>query len=228
MLQKETLKFLNDLKLNNNKEWFSDNRKRYDKAKADYLGLAGTLLGEMKKHDPSLDILTPKDCIFRINRDIRFSADKSPYKTNLGIVLHPGGKKSNLSAYYLHIEKGQSFVGGGLYMPDAAALAKVRKEIHYFYHDLKSVLQQHDFKNTFGDLSIEDKQKLSRPPKGYEATDPAIEYLKLKSFTAFQTLDDDMLTSDKLVPKVIESFKVIQPLLHFINRGLLSDPNGGL
>lgn len=140
MVQPTTIEFLKELKSNNSKSWFDQNRKRYDIMKSDYISLAGRILEQMKDIDPSLDMVTAKDCIFRINRDVRFSADKSPYKTNLGIALHPGGKKFNLAAYYLHIEPGQSFIGGGLWMPEAPLLSKVRKEIHYFYHDLVDIL----------------------------------------------------------------------------------------
>ncbi|MBP6238870.1 MAG: DUF2461 domain-containing protein [Saprospiraceae bacterium] len=228
MVQPTTIEFLKELKSNNSKSWFEQNRKRYDKMKSDYISLAGRILEQMKDIDPSLDMVTAKDCIFRINRDVRFSADKSPYKTNLGIALHPGGKKFNLAAYYLHIEPGQSFIGGGLWMPEAPLLSKVRKEIHYFYHDLVDILNNPLYKKTFGSLDVEDGQKLTRPPKGYEAEDPAIEFLKLKSFTASTPLPDEMLTSDKLVGHIINTFTILKPLIGFINRGLMSDPDGGL
>lgn len=228
MVQPTTIEFLKELKSNNSKSWFDQNRKRYDIMKSDYISLAGRILEQMKDIDPSLDMVTAKDCIFRINRDVRFSADKSPYKTNLGIALHPGGKKFNLAAYYLHIEPGQSFIGGGLWMPEAPLLSKVRKEIHYFYHDLVDILNNSLYKKTFGSLDVEDGQKLTRPPKGYEAEDPAIEFLKLKSFTASTPLPDEMLTSDKLVGHIIDTFTILKPLIGFINRGLMSDPDGGL
>lgn len=228
MLSSTTLEFLQDLKANNNREWFEANKKRYQKVKEEYLGLADSILREMKKYDASLEMLTAKDCIFRINRDIRFSTNKSPYKTSLGIGLHPGGKKSMLAAYYLHIELGQCFVGGGLWMPEAPSLSKVRKEIHYFYPDLKNIIENKDFSKAFGDLDIEAGAKLSRPPKGYAADDPAIEYLKLKSFTATSKISDILITSEKLIPTVVKYFQEIKPLLHFINRGLQSDDDGGL
>lgn len=228
MVQPTTIEFLKELKSNNSKSWFDQNRKRYDIMKSDYISLAGRILEQMKDIDPSLDMVTAKDCIFRINRDVRFSADKSPYKTNLGIALHPGGKKFNLAAYYLHIEPGQSFIGGGLWMPEAPLLSKVRKEIHYFYHDLVDILNNPLYKKTFGSLDVEDGQKLTRPPKGYDAEDPAIEFLKLKSFTASTPLPDEMLTSDKLVGHIINTFTILKPLIGFINRGLMSDPDGGL
>ncbi len=228
MLQQSTLQFLDDLRENNHKDWFSENRKRYDIMKADYIGLADRILTEMKKHDAGLDILTAKDCVFRVNKDVRFSKDKSPYKTHLGIALHPMGKKMMTAAYYLHIERGQSFIGGGLWQPEAPLLAKVRKEINYFYDDLRHILDDKTFKSTYGDLSIEDGNKLSRPPKGYEADNPAIEYLKLKSFTVGKPIPDKALTDPKQFDQIIQDFVAAQPLLGFINRGLMSDDEGGI
>ena len=220
MLQSHTLEFLRELKANNNKEWFDANRKRYEKVKSDYLALAADLLESMKKIDPALEMLTAKDCIFRINRDIRFSANKSPYKTNLGIVLQPGGKRMSRAAYYFHIEEGASFAGGGLWMPESALLLKVRKEIHYFIPDLTEILEKPDFKKYYGALDIEEGQKLSRPPKGFEADDPAIEFIKLKSFTTSAPISDDLLTSKNLVENISVRLEALKPFIQFINRGL--------
>jgi uncharacterized protein (TIGR02453 family) len=228
MIQQASLQFLDDLRENNHKDWFTENRKRYDHMKADYIGLADRILTELKKHDPGLETLTAKDCIFRVNKDVRFSKDKSPYKTHLGIALHPMGKKMMTAAYYLHIERGQSFIGGGLWQPDAPLLNKVRKEINYFYNDLRQILDEKSFKSNYRDLSIEQGNKLSRPPKGYEADNPAIEYLKLKSFTVGKPIPDKALTDPKLFNQVIKDFRSIQPLLGFINRGLMSDDEGGI
>lgn len=228
MLLPGTIEFLIELKDNNSKIWFDQNRKRYDTLKSDYLLLAENILTKMKQIDPVLEGLNPKDCIFRINRDVRFSADKSPYKTNLGIALHPGNKKFNFAAYYVHIEPGQSFVGGGLWMPESTLLSKVRKEIHFFYSDFFEILNDQNFKKNFQHLDIEEGQKLIRPPKGYDESDPAIEYLKLKSFTVSKPIADDLLVSPDLIPYIINSLTAIKPFIAFINRGLLSDHEGGL
>jgi uncharacterized protein (TIGR02453 family) len=229
MIDQATLDFLRELKVNNNKEWFDKNRKRYDAVKADYLSLAETILDSMKKVDPMLEMTSAKDCIFRINRDVRFSADKSPYKTNLGIALHAGNKKFNLAAYYLHIEPdGSSFAGGGMWMPEAPLLASIRREIHNFYPDLRAILDDPGFIKTYGTLDVEEGQKLTRPPKGYDENDPAIEYLKLKSFTASATVPAEILTTDKFLPFVIKTLTALKPFIGFLNRGLRSDAEGGL
>jgi uncharacterized protein (TIGR02453 family) len=228
MLASSSIQFLRELKENNNKPWFDTQRKRYESMREDYLSLATNILIEMQKYDVSLEHVKAKECIFRINKDIRFSKDKTPYKTNLGIGLHPFGKKSNLAAYYIHIEEGLSFIGGGLWMPEAPLLAKVRKEIHYFYDDLKAIISDEKFKKTFKDLDIEANQKLTKPPKGYEINDPAIEYLKLKSFTVSVPFPDKMITDQNLTHFIVEKLKIISPFIHFINRGLMSDADGGI
>src|ERR1051325_10599551 len=129
MLQTTTLKFLKDLKKNNTKEWFDANRKAYESAKKDFEGLVESVIEQFCKKDEEIGSLKPKDCMFRINRDIRFSKDKSPYKTNFGAFINKGGKKSIYAGYYFHCEPGENFVGGGLWMPMPDALKKVRQEI---------------------------------------------------------------------------------------------------
>ncbi len=228
MLQPDTLQFLIQLKENNNKAWFDTQKDRYDLFRKDYHQLADALAKEMVQYDPTLEGLTTKDTTFRIYRDVRFSKNKTPYKTQLGIVLQAGGKKSPLCAYYLHIEPGKSHAGGGLWMPESEVLNKARKEIHYFYDEFTKIVEDPVFKNTFGTLEVIPGQKLSRPPKGYDKNDPAIEYLKLKSLIASSFISDKMLTSDNLIPSAIDVFRVLQPLTEFINRGILSDENGGI
>ena len=227
MLQPETLQFLKEIKENNNKVWFDQNKEKYDNFRADYLKLADSLAQAMTEYDPSLAGLMPRDTTFRIYRDVRFSKNKTPYKTQIGIVLQAGGKKSPLGAYYFHIEPGKSHAGGGLWMPESNVLNNARKEIHYFYDEFSSIVEAPLFKKTFGSL-VMDTQKLSRPPKGYAKEDPAIEYLKLKSLIASKPIPDSILSSDQLVPEIIQIFRKLQPFIQFLNRGILSDEYGGL
>src|SRR6476660_1610082 len=117
MLQSSTLKFLKDLKKNNNKTWFDAHRKQYEAAKNDFENFIQSVLDKHSKNDADLKELTAKKCMFRINRDVRCSKDKSPYKTNLVASMDKGGKKSGLAGYYFHLEHGRSFVGGGIWMP---------------------------------------------------------------------------------------------------------------
>ncbi len=218
MLQNTTIKFLKDLKKNNNREWFEKNRKLYETAKADYLDFVSRVLTELKKKDATLEGLEPKQCVFRINRDVRFSKDKSPYKTNMGASFSKGGKKVQAAGYYFHAEPGQPFIAGGLWMPMAPELKKVRQEIDYNVEEFKKIVTSKKFVAQFG--SLEQSDILQRPPKGYEIENPAIDFLKLKSFIASSKLTDKDLVSKDLVKKVVAACDAMMPLILFLNRAL--------
>lgn len=220
MLQPSTVKFLKDLKKNNNKPWFDKNRKVYESAKADFAAFVQQVIDLYGKKDAAIKKLIAKDCMFRINRDIRFSKDKSPYKTNFGAFINPGGKKSVLAGYYFHCEPGGCFAGGGLYMPMPAELNKVRQEIDYNLAAFKKSISSKKFKSVYGDLSSDTEYTLSRVPKGYEPANPAAVYLKMKSYVAVTTIKDGDLTSKGLVKKTAAAFKALQPLVEFINHSL--------
>ncbi|SHM58817.1 DUF2461 domain-containing protein [Flavobacterium saccharophilum] len=223
MLTKESLQFLDDLKKNNNRDWFQDNKKRYEIFKKDYHQLVSDFLDAMKPLDPSLELLEVKNCTFRINRDIRFSKDKSPYKAHLGVWMSSGAKGANRSGYYVHIEKGASFIAGGFYSPEAADLKKVRKEIAFFHDDLEAILADKNFKKEFGSLDINETNSLKSMPRGYEKDHPAIAFLKLKSFTATQKYDISEVTQKDFVSKMSKKLIALKPLNEFINRALETD-----
>jgi uncharacterized protein (TIGR02453 family) len=221
MLTENTLQFFRELRENNHKAWFDENRHRYEEVKKDYHRLIGEILLKMQNFDKSLSHLQVKDCTFRINRDIRFSKDKTPYKTHLSIIMSPYGKRMEFAAYYVHLdEQAGSFAGGGIYMPGSEALKKIRAEISGFYEDLEDILKSKDFAKTFHGLDSDENLVLTRPPKGYDAGHPAIELLKFKSFTATKPLDNKLLTDPNGVEAVIGILKKIKPLNDFINRGL--------
>ena len=220
MIQLSTLKFLKDLKKNNNKPWFDLHRKEYEKAKADFSAFVQAVIDKHGKKDKTISQLKAKDCMFRINRDVRFSKDKSPYKTNIGAYINRGGKKSLFGGYYFHCEPGQSFMGGGLWMPMPPELNKVRQEIDYNLNDFKKILSSKKFKSVYKDLSRSEEYVLSRVPKGYEPTNPAADYLKMKSFVALTNLKDSDLTSKNLINKTVEAFEALQPLVEFINEAI--------
>ena len=223
MLSKDTLQFLEDLKANNNRDWFLDNKKRYEAFKKDLHQLIGDLLDAMKPLDPSLEMLEVKNCTFRINRDIRFSKDKSPYKSHVGIWISSGAKGMNRSGYYIQIEKGASFIAGGLYCPEAEDLKKMRKEIAYFHDDLEVILNEKDFKREFKDFDRNEKNTLKNPPRGYEKDHPAIELLKLKSFESTKRIDISEVTKKDFVATVSKKLIALKPLNDFINRALTSE-----
>lgn len=217
MLQQSALKFLKDLKKNNNKPWFDNNRKTYEMVKADFSSFAEKLIQGIATFDPTIGQLTAKECIFRINKDVRFSKDKSPYKTNMGASFTNGGKKINAAGYYFHLEPGASFLAGGFYMPDANQLAQIRQEIDYNFDEWKSIIENKSFKKHFPE-GVDGVNPLSRPPKGYEADNPAIHYLKMKGFIVSQAISDKELTATALLKNTTVAFKAMQPLIDFLNR----------
>lgn len=221
MIQSSTLRFLKDLKKNNNKPWFDDNRKRYDDAKQDFLQFIQTVIDLHGKKDTSIAGIKAKDCIFRINRDIRFSKDKSPYKTNFGASINKGGRKAmNSAGYYFHLQPGQLFLGGGLYQPMPPELGKVRQEIDYCLPEFKKILSAKNFKKIYGDLDRSPEFLLTRVPKGYEPDNPAADFLRLKSYLALTQLTEKDVTSKSLVKKTTSAFEALSPLLIFLNRAL--------
>ena len=220
MLQLSTLQFLKGLRKNNTKEWFDANRNKYDDAKKDFEKLGEALIKKLCSIDETVAHLRPKDCMFRINRDVRFSKDKSPYKTNLGIYISKGGKKGVQAGYYFHLEPGGSFVGGGLWMPLAPELKKVRQEIDYNWEEFRKIVHNKKFKAFFSEFDRSPEYALSRPPKGYDDDNPAIDFLKLKSLIVTAKIDDGELTSPRLVNKITSYFEVMKPLVDFINRAI--------
>jgi len=221
MLQPATLKFLKSLKKNNNKPWFDAHRGEYESSRADFARFIQEIIDAHGKKDSSIKNLTAKDCLFRINRDIRFSKDKSPYKTNFGASINAAGKSSWTHAgYYFHLEPGKSFTGGGIYMPPTDALNKLRQEIDYSYDDFKKIIQNKNFRAVYKDVDKSKEYMLSRVPKGYDPGNPAADYLRLKSFIAWIAINDEDLVSKTLVKKILKAFEALQPMIRFINQAM--------
>jgi uncharacterized protein (TIGR02453 family) len=218
MLQQSTIKFLKDLKKNNNRDWFEKNRAVYEAAREDFTRFIQGIIDRHGKKDPSIKNLLAKDCMFRINRDVRFSKDKSPYKTNFGASINRGGRKAWENAgYYFHLEPGRSFAGGGIWMPEAPRLKEIRQEIDYNFNDFKKIIHSKKFKTVYGALDRSSEYLLTRVPKGYEPTNPAADYLRLKSFVAMVTINDAELITGKGEAKTLEAFSALQPLIEFFN-----------
>lgn len=218
MLTKHTLQFLEELSHNNTKSWFEQHRNRYTQAQFEIKSFIEIWLNEFGKIDESIAHLDPKKCIFRIHRDVRFSANKNPYKTNLGAYLYKGDKQANYAGYYLHIEPGNCFFAAGNYMPMPEQLAKIRQEIDYNLHDFQKILQQKQFKEIFGNISSENK--LKRAPKGYDEDNKAIEFLKLKSFMVSTKLSDEKICAKSIQTSIIQLSKTVKPFVDFLNNAL--------
>ena len=213
---KVILSFLSDLKNNNNREWFDLNRDRYLKAKTLFEEKVNLMIGEISHFDPSIGMPAAKDSIFRIFRDVRFSKDKLPYKTNFGAFVANGGRKTARAGYYIHIEPGASMVGGGIYMPEPDVVKKLRQEIYYNAAGFKKLIEEKKFKKTFGKLAEFDK--LKRPPKDFDASFPDVDLLMYKSYTVMHPLADEVVLSDRFPQKVLEVCSTMKEFNQFLNK----------
>jgi len=219
MLQNSTLKFLKDLKKNNNKPWFEKNKSVYLDAKEDMDRFVEQVIEGFGKTDGNIATLQPKDCTYRIYRDVRFSQDKTPYKTHMGAYLNKGGKKVPTAGYYMHIEPGKSMAGGGLWMPQAPELNKVRQEIDYSLTEWTKLLGEKNFKKNFAG-GLDREGMLSRPPKGYDDANPAIGYLKMKSFIVTRDFTDAEVQSKTFLKEILKTFISMTAFVQFLNRAL--------
>ena len=215
MLTKEYFSFLKELKENNDKLWFAKNKPVYDKLKLDFEKTVSEFITSISKFEPEIGNLSPKDCVFRIYKDIRFSKDKTPYKTNFGGFFVKGGRKSGMAGYYLHIEPGDCFIGGGIYMPPAPILKKIRDEIHYNIDEFEKIIHGKDFKKYFKEIT---GSKTSVMPRGFEKTFKGAEYLKFKDYTVIYPVKDDFYLNKDAFKNIIEIFKAMKPFNDFLNK----------
>jgi uncharacterized protein (TIGR02453 family) len=216
------LTFLKSISKNNNREWFEKNKPKYLTAKEEFENFLEALHAELVKFDEGLAGLNPRKLGFRIYRDVRFSKDKSPYKINMGAGFSPKGKMMQEPGYYIHIQpNNQSFVAGGLYMPDAENLAKIRQEIDYNSEAFNKIVSNKKFKRSFP-KGLDDFDKLKTAPKGYAKDHPQLELLKNKSFIVSHYFTDKELTDKKFAKKVAEVCKTLKPLNDFLTAAVAS------
>ena len=213
---KSILPFLNDLKINNSREWLELNKPVYLQVKQEFVSFIQQLIQESIKFDPLLIDTDATKSVFRLNRDIRFSKDKTPYKTNFGASINPGGKKSMIPGYYIHIEPGNSFLAAGSYMPVSIYLLQIRQEIDYNLNEFKSIVTNKLFINEFGSLSSEDA--LKKIPKGYDKENPAAEFLKMKHFIVTKNLSDEQIIQPDFYKSISKSFAAALELNRFLRR----------
>lgn len=220
MIEKKTIEFLKALAKNNNKPWFDANRERYQQARSNFERFIQEVINQFGVQDASIVMLSAKACMFRINRDIRFSKDKTPYKRNFAASINRGGKKSIYAGYYFHLEPGNHFAGGGIWMPMAPEMQKIRQEIDYCWPEFQRIISSAPFVSTFKSLDREPEITLRKVPKGYEKDNPAAEYLKLKSWIAMEQFSDAEVCAADIVSKTVKNFAAIKPLIDFLNRPL--------
>lgn len=219
MIPQSTFKFLKALKENNNREWFQEHKNEYEAAKKNFEEFVDKLIDGISTFDSGVRGLQAKKCVFRIYRDVRFSHDKSPYKTNFGASINPAGKKAMTAAgYYFHLEPGASFIGGGIYMPAGPQLNAIRLAIYNNTKEFKKIIQKKSFVDSFGELWGE---KLKTAPKDFPKDFADVELLKYKSYIVGQDnkKDKDMLSSD-LLKNSIKLCKEMYPFLNFINKSI--------
>lgn len=222
MIQKSTLDFLRKLAENNYREWFHEHKAAYDAAKQHVIDTGVQLMAEINKFDKSIGFPDPKKCMFRIARDTRFSNDKSPYKTNMGFLLNAeGSTRSELPAYYMHIEPGNCFVSCGVYMASPPVIKAIRVAIDDDWSVFSSILNNKAFKAAFGNTLAQDDDMLSRVPAGFDKNSPAAECLKLKHFYVFRPMSQKEVCSKDFVKEAARLFKLTEPLCTFLREAII-------
>ncbi len=217
---KAGIQFLRDLKKNNDRDWFQAHKAVYEEnVKAPMTELVLGLGDDFERFAPHY-LTDPKKAIYRIYRDTRFSNDKTPYKTHVAASFnHKALAKHAAAGFYFHISLEGILVGGGVYMPGAAELLAIRRQVSADPAAYAAVIQAKPFKRYFGEVVGE---RLSRPPKGFAADDPALETLKQKQFLASDTLDLELALSPKLLPELAKRFEALAPFIGYLNQPLLA------
>lgn len=213
----KVLDFLSELKKNNNREWFKANKQYYEEARSEFISMVENLIPALAVSNPLINNLAVKDTVFRIYRDIRFSKDKSPYKTAFGAYMAPGGRKSMLPGHYFHIEPGNNFLAGGSHNPQGERLKSIRSEIYYNSTEFKSIINADSFKKLFGELTGE---KLVRPPIGFPKDFEDIELLKFKEFIVIHNINDFSVEKSDFLKLSVDIFEKMNPFIEFLNRAL--------
>ena len=214
---KEILGFLKDLEANNTRDWFNLNRERYEVSRKKFLSVAELLIHEIRKFDDEIPALNPKDCVFRIFRDVRFSNDKRPFKTNFGCFIARGGRNLGFAGYYFHIQPGECFLSGGVYMPPPEHLQAIRQEIYYHPQDFIQIIEKDDFKATY---TLDYSDKLKKAPKGYPKEWEHLELIKNRSYAVGHPVNEEELLEPDFMVKAIEILKIIYPFNRYLNRAI--------
>lgn len=209
------MSFLRSLRAHNDRVWFNEHKDRYLKVREKIEILTGALISGISEFDDEAARLRPSDCLYRIYRDTRFSNDKTPYKTHIGIYINPPlGKKSPRSGYYLHLEPGNTMVAAGAWCPDAAVLRAIRQDIYDNIDEYLEIIENEDFRRVFGTVG---EDLLKTAPKGFPKDWEYIELIKPRAFTCYSMIDEDTLHSAGFVREVLNRFKVVKPLNDFLN-----------
>lgn len=210
---RDTFEFLKGVAANNNREWFNAHKAEYVELRKAWENDIARLINLMTKQDESMRGVRVNDCVYRIYRDVRFSLDKSPYKTYFSAVLGKKGRKCTQAACYLHIEPGNCGLHAGIWWPESDILARLRSEIDANIDEFKAILANPDFSSRFtfyGD-------KLKNVPRGYSKDNPNAEYIKMKEYLCLKKVDDDYFFCDDWVDKVADDFSYVSDFNKFLN-----------
>lgn len=209
------LSFLKELRENNNREWFQANKERYNALHSEHIEIVGKLIGHIADFDPEIAKLEPSSCVYRIYRDMRFSADKTPYKTHFGAYMTGfGGRTSSYAGYYLHIEPGNSMVSGGVWCPTPPMLKRLRKDIYDGVEEFVGILENKDFKRVYGSLEGEQTKRI---PEGFPKDFEHEELLRYKSYIVSHALTDRFFSKADWIDEVVENFRILQSFNKFLN-----------
>ena len=223
IIQQSNFDFLLELKENNNREWFTENKKRYETERENLVDFAESLLGKLKTHD-NIETVSGKKSLFRIYRDVRFSKDKTPYKTHWSGSFKRATKLLR-GGYYFHIEPGKSFIGGGFWGPNPADLKRMRQQIADYEDEFRSIIADKNFVKHFGELRGE---QLKTAPKGIDKNHPAIDLLRYKQFIISREFSDKDVLSNQFTNKIVDSFNAMRPMFDFMSEALTTNENGEL
>ncbi len=213
----KVLQFLQELSENNNREWFNDNRKRYEESRDKIIFLTDVFINEIAKFDPHVAGTNAKDCVFRIFRDVRFSKNKQPYKTNFGSFIAKDGRKGIYPGYYFHIEPNRSFIGGGVYMPQAEPLRAIRNYMAEHAADFISTTSDATFKASLPDMYDD---RLKTAPKGFPKDHEFIELLKYKSFVFSTSIENKKIVGENFIADTVQTFSQLQRANAFLYEAL--------
>ena len=215
---KKVVSFLKKLEKNNDRDWFGAHKNEFEEAKAEFTEFVQKLIIGISGFDPEMIGTEAKNCLFRIYRDVRFSKDKKPYKTNFGASINPGGRKSPIPGYYIHIQPGSSFLAGGKYMPSPPELLAIRNSIVEKPKAITKISNAKAFKQYFGEIRGD---SLKTAPKGFDKEHKMIEYLRLKSFIAYHDkLSQKTILDPKFDKYALKVFKAMKPLNDFLRESI--------
>ena len=221
MLHPDTIPFLSDLMVHNDREWFADNKPRWEAVKRDFLAYTQACIDAMTSLDPSLGSPTASRCMYRIYRDVRFSNDKRPYKAHVSFFIPTGGvRRTGVPGYYVQFDpEGGSFMGGGIFMPEAPALAAIRQEIYYNPEEFAAIVEAPDYCRWFPD-GFWDPQPLKTAPKGYPRDWPHIDWLNHRHWCSMHEVPLTLANRKDLTDYTLECFRASLPLNRFIQRAM--------